>query len=119
MPLIPVEAIPAEECRAVRAVFTDIDDTITSEGKLLAPAYEALWKLDTERPAAESIYLSKMISSTAYWEVCTLAHQVISGVSYSEEHAVSFHTRASRHLFNFLGEPSFHRQKLGQLLVAL
>ena len=81
--------------------------------------YEALWKLDTDRPAAESVHLSKMISSTAYWEVVTLAHQVISGVSYSREHAVSYHTRASRHLFNFLGEPSYHRQKLGKLLLNL
>jgi alkylation response protein AidB-like acyl-CoA dehydrogenase len=81
--------------------------------------YEALWKLDTERPAAESIYLAKMVSSTAYWEVCTLAHQVISGVSYSEEHAVSFHTRTSRNLFHFLGDPSYHRHKLGQMLVPL
>jgi alkylation response protein AidB-like acyl-CoA dehydrogenase len=81
--------------------------------------YEALWNLDTDRPAAESVHLSKMISSTAYWEVVTLAHQVISGVSYSIEHAVSYHTRASRHLFNFLGEPAYHRHKLGKLLVPL
>jgi alkylation response protein AidB-like acyl-CoA dehydrogenase len=81
--------------------------------------YEALWKLDTDRPAAESVYLAKMVSSAAYWEVCTLAHQVISGVSYSEEHAVSFHTRTSRNLFHFLGDPSYHRHKLGQLLVPL
>jgi HAD superfamily hydrolase (TIGR01484 family) len=29
----------------VRAVFTDIDDTITTEGRLPADAYAALWKL--------------------------------------------------------------------------
>lgn len=81
--------------------------------------YEALWKLDTQRPAEESVHLAKAVTSTAYWEVCTLAHQVFSGVSYSEEHAVSFHTRTSRHLYNFLGDPSYHRQKLGQLLVPL
>jgi len=81
--------------------------------------YEALWKLDTQRPAEESVHLAKAVSSKAYWEVCTLAHQVFSGVSYSEEHAVSFHTRTSRHLYNFLGDPSYHRQKLGQLLVPL
>jgi len=81
--------------------------------------YEALWKLDTQRPSEESVHLAKAVTSTAYWEVCTLAHQVFSGVSYSEEHAVSFHTRTSRHLYNFLGDPSYHRQKLGQLLVPL
>lgn len=80
--------------------------------------YEALWKLDTHRPAAESVHLAKAVSSQAYWEVCTLAHQVFSGVSYSMEHPVSFHTRASRSLYNFLGDPAYHRQQIAQLLTA-
>ena len=79
--------------------------------------YECLWRLDADRPAAENIHLTKAIASEAYWQVVTLAHQVISGLSYSREHPVSFHTRASRHLYNFLGEPSYHRQKLGEILV--
>jgi len=78
--------------------------------------YEALWKLDTERPAAESVHLAKAVSSEAYWEVCTLAHRVFSGISYSREHPVSFHTRASRSLYNYLGDPAYHRQQLGRLL---
>jgi len=80
--------------------------------------YECLWKLDTERPAAESIHLAKAVSSEAYWEVCTLALRVISGISYSREHPVSFHTKESRRLYSFLGEPSYHRQKIAQLLIA-
>jgi len=78
--------------------------------------YEALWKLDTQRPAAESVHLAKAVSSEAYWEVCTLAHRVFSGISYSKEHPVSFHTRASRCLYSYLGEPSYHRQQLARLL---
>ena len=80
--------------------------------------YECLWKLDTRRPTAESVHLAKAVSSQAYWEVCTLAHRVFSGVSYSTEHPVSFHTKASRHLFHYLGDPAYHRQKLAQLLMA-
>ena len=80
--------------------------------------YEALWKLDTERPAAESIHLAKAVTSEAYWQICTLGHQVFSGISYSKEHAHSFHTRASRSLYNYLGDPAYHRQKIGQLLTA-
>jgi alkylation response protein AidB-like acyl-CoA dehydrogenase len=79
--------------------------------------YEALWKLDTERPAAESVHLAKAVASEAYWEVCTLAHRVFSGVSYSREHPASFHTRASRALYHYLGDPAYHRQQLGRLLV--
>jgi len=81
--------------------------------------YEALWKLDTQRPATESIHLAKVLSSQAYWELCTIGHQVFSGVSYSKEHALSFHTRASRSLYNFLGEPTYHRQQIAQLLAAV
>ncbi len=80
--------------------------------------YECLWKIDTQRPAAESVHLAKAVSSEAYWQVCTLAHQVFSGVSYSKEHPLSFHTRASRCLYNYLGEPSYHRWQIAQLLTA-
>ena len=78
--------------------------------------YEVLWKIDSQRPYAEGVHLAKALSSQAYWDTCTLAHQVFSGISYSAEHAVSFHTRTSRSLYNFLGEPAYHRQKLAKLL---
>jgi alkylation response protein AidB-like acyl-CoA dehydrogenase len=79
--------------------------------------YEALWKLDTGKPALESIHLAKAVTSEAYWQICTLGHRVFSGISYSKEHSLSFHTRTSRHLYNFLGDPAYHRQKIAQLLV--
>jgi alkylation response protein AidB-like acyl-CoA dehydrogenase len=79
--------------------------------------YEALWKLDSHRPAAESVHLAKVVSSEAYWEVCTLAHRVFSGISYSKEHPISFHTRASRALYHYLGDPAYHRQRLAKVLV--
>ena len=79
--------------------------------------YEALWKLDTDRPAAESVHLAKTVAGEAYWQICTLGHQVFSGLSYSMEHPLSFHTRTSRYLYNYLGDPSLHEQKLARLLV--
>lgn len=36
---------PLEKLAAVRAVFSDIDDTLSSEGKITAEAYAALWRL--------------------------------------------------------------------------
>lgn len=78
--------------------------------------YEALWKIDTNQPAAESVHLAKVVSSEAYWEVCTLAHRVFSGISYSKEHPVSFHTRASRALYHFLGDPAYHRKQIASYL---
>ncbi len=80
--------------------------------------YESLWKLDTKGPAAESVHLAKAVSSEAYWQVCGLAHQVFSGISFSKEHPITFHTRASRCLYHYLGDPSYHRQHIAQLLTA-
>jgi len=81
--------------------------------------YECLWKLDTERPAADSVHMAKAVTSQAYWDVCTLAHRVFSGVSYSKEHPASFHTRASRALYHYLGDPAFHRRELARLVTGV
>jgi len=42
----PVTEMPAETARAVEVVFCDIDDTLTTEGRLPAEAYQALEDLD-------------------------------------------------------------------------
>jgi alkylation response protein AidB-like acyl-CoA dehydrogenase len=81
--------------------------------------YECLWKLDSEIPAIESVHMAKAVTSAAYWEVATLAHRVFSGVSYSKEHPASYHTRASRSLFHFLGDPAHHRRRLARQLTGL
>jgi alkylation response protein AidB-like acyl-CoA dehydrogenase len=81
--------------------------------------YECLWKLDTDRPATENIHMSKAVTSAAYWEVATLAHRVFSGVSYSKEHPASFHTRTSRSLYHYLGDPAHHRRRLARQLTGL
>jgi len=80
--------------------------------------YEALWKLDSQMEANESIHLAKSLASEAYFQVCTLGHQVFSGLSYSMEHSLSFHTRISRYLYNFLGDPAYHRQQLVKYILA-
>lgn len=41
----PFSEITAEELSGLRFILTDIDDTITNEGKLTAEAYSAMWDL--------------------------------------------------------------------------
>jgi alkylation response protein AidB-like acyl-CoA dehydrogenase len=81
--------------------------------------YECLWKLDTGVSAVESVHMAKAVTSAAYWEVATLAHRIFSGISYSKEHPASYHTRASRSLFHFLGDPAHHRRRLAKQLTGL
>lgn len=40
----PLSEIPAETCRRLRAIASDIDDTISTDGKIPAVAYDALWR---------------------------------------------------------------------------
>jgi 1,2-diacylglycerol 3-alpha-glucosyltransferase len=41
----PVTTMPASVASGFEAVFCDIDDTLTNQGKLPASAYQALWRL--------------------------------------------------------------------------
>jgi alkylation response protein AidB-like acyl-CoA dehydrogenase len=79
--------------------------------------YEALWKLDTQGLIPESVHLAKAVASEAYWQSCNLGHRAISGISYSTEHPLSLHTRTSRALYGYLGEPAHHKQQLARILL--
>jgi alkylation response protein AidB-like acyl-CoA dehydrogenase len=78
--------------------------------------YEALWKLDTEHSAADSVHLAKAVSSVAYYNACNHAHEVHAGVGSTTEYGLTLHTTASRTLYQFLGDPKFHRRQLADAL---
>jgi HAD superfamily hydrolase (TIGR01484 family) len=65
----PVTELPAAFCRRLAFLFTDIDDTLTSQGMLPAGSYSALWDLHdagirvvpvTGRPAGWCDHISRM-----------------------------------------------------------
>ena len=78
--------------------------------------YEALWKLDTGRPAADSVHLAKAVGSEAYYQACNFAHEVHAGVGSMTEYGLTLHTTASRTLYHYLGDPRFHRRRLADAL---
>ncbi len=64
-----ISAIPESLCKNLKYIFTDIDDTITTDGKLPASTFEALWKLHdagikiipvTGRPAGWCDHIARM-----------------------------------------------------------
>ena len=79
-------------------------------------AYEALWKLDTDRPAADAIHLAKAVGSEAYYQACNHAHEVHAGVGSMTEYGLTLHTTASRTLYHYLGDPRYHRRLLAEAL---
>ena len=78
--------------------------------------YEALWKLDTDKPATDSVHLAKAVSSEAYLQACNFAHEVHAGVGSMTEYGLTLHTAASRTLYHYLGDPRFHRRLLADAL---
>ena len=78
--------------------------------------YEALWKLDTGRPALDGVHLAKAVGSEAYYQSCNFAHEVHAGVGSMTEYGLTLHTTASRTLYHYLGDPRFHRRRLADAL---
>jgi alkylation response protein AidB-like acyl-CoA dehydrogenase len=78
--------------------------------------YEALWKLDSGRPAAASVHLAKAVTSEAHMKVCDGAHEVHAGVGVIREYGLTVHTQRSRALYHLLGDARLHRRRLADAL---
>lgn len=64
----PLDTMPTSAARAIETLFTDIDDTLTSAGRVPAVAYDALWRAEeaglevvlvTGRPAGWCDHLAR------------------------------------------------------------
>jgi alkylation response protein AidB-like acyl-CoA dehydrogenase len=73
---------------------------------------EALWKLDTGRPAVDAVHLAKAVSSEGYLEACNAAHEVHAGQGSLTEYGLVAHTQMSRTLFPHLGDPRWHKRRM-------
>ena len=78
--------------------------------------YEALWKLDTGRPAEASVHMAKAVTSEAYLKACDFAHEVHAGIGVVREYGLTLHTKMSRTLYHYLGGPKFHKRRLADAL---
>jgi alkylation response protein AidB-like acyl-CoA dehydrogenase len=78
--------------------------------------YEALWKLDTGRPATASVHLAKAVTSEAYLKVCDGGHEVHAGLGVMREYGLTLHTQRSRVLYHMLGDARYHRRRLADAL---
>jgi alkylation response protein AidB-like acyl-CoA dehydrogenase len=78
--------------------------------------WEAIWKLDTGRPAAASVHLAKAVTAEAHIEACNAAHEVHAGIGSALEYGLVPHTQLSRSLFNYLGDPKWHKRQMAAAL---
>ncbi len=79
--------------------------------------FEALWKLDAGRPRPDiAMHLAKACASEGYLQATNYAHEVHAGIGVMREYGLTLHTRTSRSLYHALGDPRWHRRRLGDLL---
>ncbi|MFH1490704.1 MAG: acyl-CoA dehydrogenase family protein [Pseudomonadota bacterium] len=101
--------------------FQRVQDHIIDLSLRMDPArwttYEAVSKLDAGKPdVASSVHLAKIVASEGYHWACLHAHEVTAGTGSTIEFGLVLHTRLSRTLFDYLGGPDFHRERLAEVL---
>lgn len=74
--------------------------------------WEAIWKLETDRPAASSIHLSKAVSSEGYYDATNLSTEVHAGIGIEDGTGLNVHIKMSRGLYSYLGDPRYHRRRM-------
>jgi alkylation response protein AidB-like acyl-CoA dehydrogenase len=74
--------------------------------------YEALWRLDAGLPSRAGVHEAKAVASEAYYQVCNYAHMVHAGPGTALDHPLVCHTILSRTLYQYLGDPLYHKRRM-------
>lgn len=80
--------------------------------------YDAIWHLDSQRPAAVSAHLAKATASESYWTATDYAHKVHGGIGVDPQYGLTLHTQMARSLNDFLGPPRWHKRRMIDALAA-
>ena len=75
-------------------------------------AYEAIWRLGRELPAAVEVSVAKSWVSDAYERVCALGHQVHGAIGFTAEHELHHYTRHAMSSALAFGDADTHTDRL-------
>ena len=81
--------------------------------------YEAMWKLDANKPEREqdeAVSLAKAVASEAFHECCHLAHEVHAGIGVKKDYPLYLYSKKAKTLYSYLGDSTYHRRRVAQLL---
>ena len=95
----PLSELPRESAAGLRAVFCDIDDTLTLQGRLPAAAYDALWRL-----SAAGLAVVPVTGRPAGWADPLARLWPVAGV-VAENGAVAFWLDPKRNMCRWYARP--------------
>ncbi len=81
--------------------------------------YEALWKLDSNKPDREqdeAVSLAKAVTSEAFLECGHLGHEVHAGLGVDKKYPLYLYSKKSKTLYSYLGDPNYHRKRMAKIL---
>jgi alkylation response protein AidB-like acyl-CoA dehydrogenase len=80
-------------------------------------SYEALWRLDTDRDdAAVGVSMAKAVSSDGFSKACDASHNVHAGVGVDLDFGLTHYTVRARTFQHYLGDATFHKNRMAQLM---
>ncbi|MBI3178531.1 MAG: HAD-IIB family hydrolase [Deltaproteobacteria bacterium] len=109
--MLPISRFPAAVAVGLRAVFTDIDGTLTAGGRVTAEAFAALWKL-----ASAGVRVVAVTGRPAGWCDALVRQWPIDAV-IGENGALAFYLRQGR--VQRLFHPSVAREGAKERLAAI
>jgi alkylation response protein AidB-like acyl-CoA dehydrogenase len=74
--------------------------------------YETIWKLESGQPAKGFVHEAKAAASEGYYQVVNYAHKVWAGPGTALDHPLMAHHIASRVLYQYLGDPAYHKRRM-------
>ena len=63
-----------------------------------------------------AVSMAKAVTSEAYDEGTFASHEVHGGIGISKEYGLHIYTKKARTYYQYLGDPTFHRNRIAQIL---
>ena len=72
--------------------------------------YEAAWRISVNKPFEKEASMCKAWVSDSYGRLVALAHQVLGGLGFMEEHDLGLYFKRAKAAELFFGDADFHRE---------
>jgi alkylation response protein AidB-like acyl-CoA dehydrogenase len=76
--------------------------------------YEAAWLISAKKPFEKEASMCKAWVSDSHRKLVALAHQVLGGLGFMEEHALGLYFKRAKAAELFFGDADFHRELVAQ-----
>jgi alkylation response protein AidB-like acyl-CoA dehydrogenase len=76
--------------------------------------YEAAWLISAKKPFEKEASMCKAWVSDSHRKLVALAHQVLGGLGFMEEHALGLYFKRAKAAELFLGDADFHREQVAR-----